>query len=102
MEKEENKMVMQFIRLKSKLSEAELMKVAQERMPQFRAIPGLVQKYYVKMGEGNAYGGVYIWDSMESLQAYRGSELAASIPKAYQLAEPPGIEVMEILEVLRD
>lgn len=102
MEEGKNKMIMQFIRLKSTLTEAELMEVALERKPQFEAIPGLVQKYYVKMGEGNEYGGVYIWDSMESLKEYRASELAAGIPKAYKLAEPPGIEVMEIIEILRD
>lgn len=94
--------IMQFIRLKSTLSEKDLMKVAKERLPEFEAIPGLIQKYYVKTGDGDEYGGVYIWDSMESLKAYRASELAASIPKAYQLSEPPKIEVMEILEILRD
>lgn len=38
-------MVIQFIRLKSGLSEEELLKKAHERAPRFRAIQGLAQKY---------------------------------------------------------
>lgn len=93
---------MQIIRLKTNLSEEELLKRAHEREPQFKAIPGLVQKYYVKMGEPNSFGGVYVWDSEESLQTFRQSELAASIPKAYELAEAPGIEVLDVLFSLRE
>ncbi|RKD91112.1 YdhR family protein [Mangrovibacterium diazotrophicum] len=95
-------MIMQIIRLKTNLSEEELLKRAHEREPQFKAIPGLVQKYYVKMGEPNSFGGVYVWDSEESLQTFRQSELAASIPKAYELAEAPGIEVLDVLFSLRE
>ena len=53
---------MQIIRLKTNLSEEELLKRAHEREPQFKAIPGLVQKYYMKMTEPNSFGGVYVWD----------------------------------------
>ena len=58
---------MQFVRLKTTLYEEELLKVAHEREPQFKAIPGIVQKYYVKLGAPGEFGGVYIWDSPESL-----------------------------------
>lgn len=94
--------IMLSVRFKTKLSEAELYKVAKEREPLFRAIPGIIQKYYLKLAGDNEYGGVYIWDSMESLQAYRTSELAASIPEAYQVVEPPKVEVMDILFALRE
>lgn len=92
---------MQFVRLKSSLSEEELLQTAREREGQFRAIPGLVQKYYVKTPNPGEYGGVYIWDSLASLQAFRGSDLAASIPSAYQVIEPPKVEVLEVLFQLR-
>lgn len=94
-------MILQIIKLKSKLPEEELLKRAKEREPQFKAIPGLLQKYYVKTGEPGQYGGVYVWDSPESLQAYRTSDLASSIPEAYEITEAPNIEIMDILFQLR-
>ena len=95
-------MIIQIIKLKSGLTEDELLEVAEERVPGFKAIPGLLQKYYVKLNQPGEYGGVYIWDSRESLQSYRGSELAATIPQAYQLIEAPDIETMDVLFKLRD
>ena len=90
-------MIVQIIRLNSTLTEEELLKKAREREPGFKAIPGLLQKYYVKMREPGQYGGIYIWDSAESLKAYRESDLAKSIPNAYEIAGTPDIEVMDIL-----
>ena len=58
-------MVLQIIKLKSNLAEEELLK--REREPQFNAIPGLMQKYYVKTAQ---YSGVYVWDSPGSLQSH--------------------------------
>ncbi len=95
-------MITQIVKLKSSLSEEEVMAVAEERAPQFRAIPGLMQKYYVKLDQPNQYGGIYIWDSRESLMAFRETELAATIPLAYKVTEPPQIEILDILFQLRD
>lgn len=95
-------MIVQIIKLKSSLSEEELLKKAKEREPKFRAIPGLVQKYYVKLGTPGQYGGVYIWDSKESLKAFRESDLAAGIPEAYKLVEAPDIELMDVLFQLHE
>ena len=94
-------MILQIIRLKSALAEEELLRRAKEREPQFKAIPGLLQKYYVKIGQAGEYGGVYVWDSPDSLQAYRDSALAKSIPEAYEIIEAPNIELMDILFQLR-
>ncbi len=94
-------MIMQIVKLKSALNETDLLKVAHERAPEFRAIPGLVQKYYVRLqGEGE-YAGVYLWDSMESLAAYRESELAKTIGAAYRTVEPPVVEAGDVLFPLR-
>lgn len=60
-------MIIQIIKFESALSEDKVMAVAEERVPQFRAIPGLLQKYYVKPGQPNHYGGIYVWDSTASL-----------------------------------
>lgn len=94
--------IMQIVKLKTELSEEELLKVAKEREPQFKAISGIVQKYYIKLGAPGEYGGVYIWDSMESLQEFKKSELAATIPKAYKVVEAPSVEIVDIMFELRE
>jgi heme-degrading monooxygenase HmoA len=43
-------MTIQIIKLKTNLQEEEFLKRARERAPQIKAIPGLLQKYYVKIG----------------------------------------------------
>lgn len=94
-------MVVQIIKLKTNLPEEELLRRAREREPRFKAIPGLLQKYYVKMGPGK-YAGIYVWDSRDSLKSYRESDLAASIPRAYEIIEAPDIEIMDMLFQLRN
>lgn len=95
-------MILQTVRLTSPLAEEELLAKARERAPEFRAIPGLVQKYYVSHDEEGQYAGVYVWDSLESMEAFRASDLAKSIGRAYQVSAPPEVEVSEILFPLRD
>lgn len=95
-------MIIQIIKLKSEIAEEVLLKKAKEREPQFKAIPGLLQKYYVKLKQPGSYGGIYVWDSHESLKSFRESELAASIPQAYKLIEAPDVEIMDVLFKLRD
>ncbi len=51
-------MILQFVKLKTWLSEEELLKIAHERAPQFRSIPGLVQKYYVRREGPGEFAGV--------------------------------------------
>jgi len=93
---------MQIIKLKSNLPEEELQKRAKERESRFKSIPGLLQKYYVKTGSPGEYGGVYVWDSPESLQSYQASDLAKGIPEAYAITEAPHVEMMDIIFKLRD
>lgn len=94
-------MILQIIRLKSTLPEKELLKRAVERKPNFETIPGLLQKYYVKINDQGEYGGVYVWDSKASLMSYKASDLASSIPEAYEITEAPSIEILDILFQLR-
>ena len=95
-------MVIQIIKLKSDLSEEELLNKAREREPQFKSIPGLLQKYYVKLSQPGQFGGIYVWESEESLNSFRKSDLAATIPQAYKLSEPPDLETMDVLFQLRE
>jgi len=94
--------IMQIVRAKTELSEEEFLKIANERAPQFEAIPGLIQKYYIKTKTRGEYGGVYIWDSMESLNKFKESDLAATIGEAYKTIEPPAVEIVDILFELRE
>ncbi|MGA9269151.1 MAG: antibiotic biosynthesis monooxygenase [Lutimonas sp.] len=95
-------MVVQIIKLKSDLPEKELMKRARERESHFKALPGLIQKYYVRRNEPGHYAGIYVWDSEESMHAFRQTDLAASIPEAYEIVEPPKVETLDMLFKLRD
>ncbi|MFQ5509244.1 MAG: antibiotic biosynthesis monooxygenase [Leptospirillia bacterium] len=94
--------MIQVVKFGTTLSEDEVLAIANERVDQFRAIPGLLQKYYYRVGQSNQYGGVYVWDSMESLNAFRESDLAASIPSAYKVVGPPTVEVLNGLFQLRE
>ncbi len=95
-------MIIQFIRLRSNLPEEQLLSKAREREPQFKALPGLLQKYYVKIADPDQYGGIYVWDSPESMIAFRDSELAKGIPQAYEILEAPQVEVLDVLFKLRE
>ena len=46
------------VRLKTSLTEDEMLKIAHEREPEFAAIPGIIQKYYIKTGHPGEFGGV--------------------------------------------
>jgi hypothetical protein len=73
-----------FVRIKSGLDPQELERRLVERRPRFREVPGLVQKIY---GRDDATGdvcGIYFFESKEELAAFRETELARTIPSAYE------------------
>jgi heme-degrading monooxygenase HmoA len=88
--------------LKSDLPWPELERRYKERMPQFREVPGLVQKYYSRNPQTGEVAGIYFWESEEALQAYLESDLRKTIPTAYELTEAPVIERFDLVDVLRD
>jgi Putative mono-oxygenase ydhR len=94
-------MIVQIVKFESELSQDEVVSMALERIDEFLALPGLLQKYYVKLDKPNQYGGIYVWDSVASMSAYRESDLAASIPRAYNVKGRPTVETMEALFQLR-
>lgn len=95
-------MIMLKVTFESELSEQEAFRIAEERLPLFRNVPGLIQKYYIKGPQPNQYSGIYIWDSMEAMKNYRESELAASIPAAYKVKGQPQLEMGDVFTTLRD
>jgi hypothetical protein len=94
-------MVVQIVRFKSGLTYEQLMKVADERLPQFQALKGLEQKYYLKYDGTDDDGAVYLWASEAALNEYRQSELFRTIPSAYQVQGPPDIQTAELVMTLR-
>jgi heme-degrading monooxygenase HmoA len=90
------------VRLKSGLDPVAAMKAVEERAPEFRALEGLQQKYYVRDPKTGEYGGLYLWESEAAMDDYRKSELRKSIAQAYQAEGEPRVEVYEVIKVLRD
>ncbi len=77
------------------------MRIAEERAPEFRALAGLQQKYYLQEPATGEYVGLYLWESPESFAAYRDSELRTSIAEAYKVEGEPRVEVYRVMKVLR-
>ncbi len=90
------------VRLKSALDREEIVRIMKERAPEFRALEGLEQKYYLDAGDDGVYGGFYLWRSLDDVVQYRESDLAASIAAAYQGVGEPTIEVFQVIMPLRD
>lgn len=95
------KLVLQ-VKFKSALPIDELMEIARARMDDFRALKGLKQKYYLQDPVSGEICGLYLWESAEDLDAYRQSELRATIAAAYQAESEPQVQVFRVLEPLRD
>jgi len=90
------------VRIRSSLPRDEVLRIMRERMPEFAAIEGLQQKYYLEDPASGEYAGLYLWRSREDLAEYRASELRATIAEAYGAEAEPRVEVFAVLEALRD
>jgi heme-degrading monooxygenase HmoA len=90
------------VRFTSSLAFEEVMKIVEERAPEFRALEGLQQKYYLHDTATGEIGGLYLWESAEALASYRDSELRATIAKAYQAEGEPRVEIYQVVKTLRD
>ena len=89
-----------YVRIKSDLDPAELDRRLHERKPRFLEVPGLIQKIY---GRDEATGdvcGIYFFENKEALAAFRDTELAKTIPIAYEATDVRR-EVYEVLYPLK-
>ena len=93
--------MMVLVRFRTRLSLDEVLRVVEERAPEFRALQGLQQKYYLQDTQSGKYAGLYHWASPEALEAYQQSELRASIAKAYETDGEPEVQVYRVLKPLR-
>jgi heme-degrading monooxygenase HmoA len=96
-----NRGVLLLVRFKSALPLEEVKRRYRERMPQFRAQSGLIQKYYAHDDETGEWAGVYFWDSRRSLDEFLASDLRKSIPDTYEIEGAPRVEVIDVIEELR-
>jgi Putative mono-oxygenase ydhR len=85
-----------FVRITSELEAEEFDRRLLERRPRFREVPGLLQKVYGRDPETAAVCGIYFFESSEALRAFRETELAQTIPAAYEAIEVRR-EVYELL-----
>lgn len=85
---------------KSGLSMDEVLSRFKKRSDKYRDVKGLLQKLYVRDESTDHVGGIYVFDSKESLEAFRNSDLEKSIGDAYEFVEPPTIRALEVVRVL--
>ena len=85
-----------YVRVKSGLEFQELERRAIERRPEFKEVPGLVQKFYGLDNSTGDWCGIYFFEDQKKLAAFRDSELAKTIPTAYEATEVRR-EVYELL-----
>ena len=94
-------MIIQIVRYRSGLDEDEVQEHFEERADGYRQVDGLLQKYYVRYPETGEVGGVYVWDSEESLERWRAGNLAGTLAATYEVEGEPEAELAEVTLVLR-
>lgn len=92
--------VVLFVRVKSDLEFSELERRVLERKPSFLEVPGLVQKIYGRDPATGDVCGIYFFENREAFEAFRETELAKTIPDAYEATDVRR-EVFEVLYPLR-
>ena len=79
--------VILFVRIKSQLNAQELERRLVERRPRFHEVPGLVQKVYGRDEATGEVCGIYFFEDQAALADFRDTELAQTIPTAYEATE---------------
>jgi heme-degrading monooxygenase HmoA len=94
-------MIVQIVRFKSGLSDDEVLEMYKARAPRYRALKGLIQKYYLRFPATGEHGAVYVWESEDALKAFRESDLGRTIANVYQIQGEKDAEMAEVLMLLR-
>jgi hypothetical protein len=61
--------------------------------PKFRAVEGLIRKYYVLSPDGATAGGMYLWQSREDAERFYTHEWKEAIREKY--GSPPSVTYFE-------
>ena len=85
-----------FVRVGSDLEPEVLERRVNDRKLNFLEVPGLIQKIYGRDPESGDWCGIYFFESREALAAFRETELAKTIPDAYEATKvrPETFDVM--------
>ena len=95
-------MIILSLKFSSALPPEQVRAIMRERSEQFRALPGLLQKYYTQDVSNGEWCGIYLWESKTALERFRASELAHSIAAAYQVIGTPRVEILDVHLILRE
>ena len=57
------------------ISEEDYAKLAESVAPAIAAMPGLVSKAWLANSETNTYGGAYVWQDREAMEAYAETDI---------------------------
>jgi hypothetical protein len=79
-------MVIHIVRFRSGLSDKRIAELFETRAPEYLAVPGLLQKYYLRFRSGE-HGGVYVWESEAAMKEFVVGRLAGSICDVYRVEE---------------
>ena len=94
-------MIVSLVRFESKLDDNDVQAMFEERADRYRSIPGLVEKLYLRFRDTGEFGAVYVWESEEDLMRFRETDLARTIPDAYQVEGAPSFELADVRLVVR-
>jgi heme-degrading monooxygenase HmoA len=94
-------MIVQIVRFQSGLDPEEVQRKYEARAPLYRALPGLIQKYYPRYPATSEHGAVYLWESEEALEEFRRSDLGRTIADTYQVQGTPETRVGAVVLTLR-
>lgn len=84
------------VRFRSEKPVAEVQAMSEGSLPLFRQLPGLLQKYYVENLDTGEIGGVYVWETLEHLQAHVEGPIMAAMPERFAMPAPPTLEIFEV------
>lgn len=90
------------VQLESDLPHDQVVAIMKERAPEFRALPGLIQKHYLYDPTTKVYSGVYEFRSQQDLESYLASDLRKSLGAAYRVKGAPATRRWELITRLRD
>jgi hypothetical protein len=85
---------------KSGLSMKEALALIETRADSYRHVKGLLQKFWIHDESSGHLGGIYVFDSKDSLVAFQNSAMAKGIADAYRFVEPPTKRALKVTHVL--
>lgn len=94
-------MIVSIVRFRSRLPDDAVQAAFEERSDRYRQVPGLLEKIYLRFRETGESGAVYVWDSEESLEQFRSSDLARTIAATYEVEGESKVELADVALVVR-